>query len=72
MHSQPLRDIEAWEIDACRDSFDKMGWDYESGDVILFHGQVIPDPIAPHEFKPNSGDPLERFPSVFPVIWAPA
>jgi len=29
------------EIDAARDSFDIMGWDYEPGDVVLFHGNIL-------------------------------
>jgi ectoine hydroxylase-related dioxygenase (phytanoyl-CoA dioxygenase family) len=29
------------DIEANRDSFDVMGWDYEPGDVILFHGHVV-------------------------------
>jgi len=95
------------DIEACRDSFDIIGWDYEPGDVLLFHGhiihgargdvtsttprraqatmwagndvhyqhrpgQVIPDPLALYDFKPNSGDLLKQFPSVFPLIWAPS
>jgi ectoine hydroxylase-related dioxygenase (phytanoyl-CoA dioxygenase family) len=29
-------------IEACRDSFDILGWDdYEPGDVILFHGHAV-------------------------------
>jgi len=95
------------DIEAHRDSYDIMGWDYEPGDVLLFHGhivhsargdvsspsprrahatmwagndvhylhrrgQVIPDPRALYEFKPKNGDKLDRFPSVFPVTWAPA
>ena len=28
-------------IEANRDSFDIIGWDYEPGDVILFHGHVL-------------------------------
>jgi ectoine hydroxylase-related dioxygenase (phytanoyl-CoA dioxygenase family) len=29
------------EIEAQRDSFDIIGWDYEPGDVLLFHGHVL-------------------------------
>ena len=29
------------EIEAARDSFDILGWDYEPGDIILFHGHVL-------------------------------
>ncbi|MFT4596118.1 MAG: ectoine hydroxylase-related dioxygenase (phytanoyl-CoA dioxygenase family) [Paracrocinitomix sp.] len=29
------------DIDANRDSFDIIGWEYEPGDVILFHGHVL-------------------------------
>lgn len=29
------------DIDASRDSFDILGWDYEPGDVILFHGHIL-------------------------------
>jgi len=32
----PLPDIEA-----NRDSFDILGWDYEPGDVLLFHGNIL-------------------------------
>ena len=28
-------------IDNHRDSFDILGWDYEPGDVILFHGNIL-------------------------------
>ena len=94
------------DIEAHRDSYDIIGWDYEPGDVLLFHGnivhsarggvasprprrahatmwagndvhylhrrgQVIPDPRALYAFKPRNGDLLEKFPSVFPVLWAP-
>lgn len=29
------------DIEANRDSFDIIGWDYEPGDVILFHGNIV-------------------------------
>ena len=29
------------DIEACRDSFDIIGWDYEPGDVLLFHGNIV-------------------------------
>ncbi len=29
------------DIEASRDSFDILGWDYEPGDVILFHGHIV-------------------------------
>jgi hypothetical protein len=29
------------DIEANRDSFDILGWDYEPGDVILFHGHIL-------------------------------
>jgi len=29
------------QIEANRDSFDIIGWDYEPGDVILFHGHIL-------------------------------
>lgn len=96
----PLPDIEAH-----RDSYDILGWDYEPGDVLLFHGhivhsargnvhspsprrahatmwagndvqylhrrgQVIPDPRALYDFEPKNGDRLEKFPSVFPIVWS--
>ena len=32
----PLPDIESQ-----RDSFDILGWDYEPGDVLLFHGNIV-------------------------------
>jgi ectoine hydroxylase-related dioxygenase (phytanoyl-CoA dioxygenase family) len=32
----PLPDIEAH-----RDSFDILGWDYEPGDILLFHGHIV-------------------------------
>ena len=28
-------------IEANRDSFDILGWDYEPGDVLLFHGNIV-------------------------------
>jgi ectoine hydroxylase-related dioxygenase (phytanoyl-CoA dioxygenase family) len=28
-------------IEASRDSFDILGWDYQPGDVILFHGHIV-------------------------------
>ena len=94
------------DIGGLKDSFDIIGWDYQPGDVLLFHGhilhgadggfqpdhprrshasmwagddcryiqrfgQVIPDPRALYEFKPQSGDALTKFPVVFPEIWSP-
>lgn len=29
------------DIESHRDSFDIMGWDYEPGDVLLFHGHIV-------------------------------
>lgn len=29
------------QIDAQRESFDILGWDYEPGDVVLFHGNIL-------------------------------
>ncbi len=29
------------DIEAHRDSFDVLGWDYEPGDVLLFHGHIL-------------------------------
>lgn len=29
------------DIESNRDSFDILGWDYEPGDVLLFHGHVV-------------------------------
>lgn len=29
------------EIESRRDSFDILGWDYEPGDVLLFHGNIL-------------------------------
>jgi hypothetical protein len=29
------------DIEANRDSYDILGWDYEPGDVILFHGHIL-------------------------------
>ena len=29
------------DIDSLRDSFDIMNWDYEPGDVLLFHGNIL-------------------------------
>ena len=29
------------EIETARDSFDILGWDYEPGDVLLFHGNIV-------------------------------
>ena len=94
------------DIEAHKDSYDILGWDYEPGDVLLFHGnilhgaaggitlanprrahasmwagpdvryvhrwgQVVPDPVALYEREPKTGQPLEDFPDVFPVAWAP-
>ena len=28
-------------VEAIRDSFDILGWDYEPGDVVLFHGNIV-------------------------------
>jgi ectoine hydroxylase-related dioxygenase (phytanoyl-CoA dioxygenase family) len=88
------------------DSYDILGWDYEPGDVLLFHGnilhgarggvtldhprrshasmwagrdvryvhrrgQVVPDPLALYQAKPQTGQPLADFPDVFPVAWSP-
>jgi len=29
------------DIEGARDSFDILGWDYEPGDVLLFHGHIV-------------------------------
>jgi len=29
------------DIEAARESFDILGWDYEPGDIILFHGHIL-------------------------------
>jgi len=29
------------DIDGHRDSFDILGWDYEPGDILLFHGHIL-------------------------------
>ena len=29
------------DIEAARDSFDILGFDYEPGDVLLFHGNIL-------------------------------
>ena len=29
------------QIEQCRESFDILGWDYEPGDVLLFHGHIL-------------------------------
>lgn len=29
------------DIEAHRESFDIMGWDYEPGDILLFHGHIV-------------------------------
>jgi len=29
------------DIEGCRDSFDILGWDFEPGDVLLFHGHIL-------------------------------
>ena len=94
------------DVSSFRGSFDIMGWDYEPGDVILFHGnilhgaagqvtldhhrrahaamfagpevhyiqrpgQVIPDPAALSEHQPRTGQTLDAFDDVFPLVWAP-
>ena len=95
--------------DICRhrDSFDIMGWDYNPGDLILFHGsllhgtaqvvvlehdrrayaalyagpcttylqqrgQMVPDPPALAACEPQTGQPLDSFGDVFPLVWSPA
>ena len=89
-----------------RDSFDIMGWDYQPGDVILFHGdllhgtaegvtldrdrrayaalfagpkaryikrvgQMVPDPPGLAEQEPQTGQTLDSFGDVFPLVWSP-
>ena len=91
------------DIESMRESFDIIGWDYEPGDVILFHGnaihaacndtvldyprrahaimyagpnvrykkrlgQVIPDPKALDEYKPETGQFLSEFGNIFPIV----
>ena len=36
-----MRDIQESDIEAHRDSYDIIGWDYEPGDVLLFHGHIV-------------------------------
>jgi ectoine hydroxylase-related dioxygenase (phytanoyl-CoA dioxygenase family) len=40
------------DIDAHRDSFDIIGWDYSPGDVILFHGNILHSALGDRE-SPN-------------------
>ncbi|MYA73268.1 MAG: hypothetical protein F4Y27_01120 [Acidimicrobiaceae bacterium] len=89
-----------------RDSFDIMGWDYNPGDLILFHGsllhgtakdvmleqdrrayaalyagprttylrqkgQKVPDPPALAAYEPRTGQKLDDFGEVFPLVWSP-
>jgi len=42
------------DIEAHRDSYDILGWDYEPGDVILFHGNIL------HSARGNLNAPLPR------------
>ena len=89
-----------------RDSFDIIGWDYEPGDVIVFHGDLLhgtaegvrmdhdrrvygapyagpdvrylrrlgkmaPDPPGLAEHKLQTGQALDCFGDVFPLVWSP-
>jgi ectoine hydroxylase-related dioxygenase (phytanoyl-CoA dioxygenase family) len=42
------------DIEAHRDSYDILGWDYEPGDVLLFHGHIL------HSALGNAESPLQR------------
>jgi ectoine hydroxylase-related dioxygenase (phytanoyl-CoA dioxygenase family) len=42
------------DIDAHRDSYEILGWDYEPGDVILFHEHVL------HSARGNVTAPCQR------------
>ena len=42
------------DIETQRDSFDILGWDYEPGDVILFHGHIL------HAALGNVESPIPR------------
>lgn len=39
------------DIEAHRDSFDILGWDYAPGDVILFHGHILHGAVGDVESK---------------------
>jgi ectoine hydroxylase-related dioxygenase (phytanoyl-CoA dioxygenase family) len=40
------------DIEAHRDSYDILGWDYEPGDVLLFHGNILHSALG-HEGSPR-------------------
>jgi ectoine hydroxylase-related dioxygenase (phytanoyl-CoA dioxygenase family) len=42
------------DIEAHRDSYDILGWDYEPGDVLLFHGNIL------HSALGNVDSPTQR------------
>lgn len=46
---------------------------WAGSDVRYVHrrGQVVPDPVALYDYKPQNGQPLEDFPDVFPLAWSP-
>ena len=50
------------EIEKARDSFDLVGWDYDPGDVILFHAHILHGAGA----RPDSPHPRRAYAS----LWA--
>ncbi len=50
------------DIEANRDSFDILGWDYEPGDILLFHGDIV------HSARGNVHAPSSR--RALATMWA--
>lgn len=50
------------DIEAQRESFDILGWDYEPGDLLLFHGHIV------HSARGNVAAPAAR--SALATMWA--
>jgi ectoine hydroxylase-related dioxygenase (phytanoyl-CoA dioxygenase family) len=105
-YAEAVRDdglLSTLDIAGLKDCFDIIGWNYQLGDVLLFHGyilhgadggfqpdyprschasiwagndmrhiqrfgQAIPDPKSLYELKPQSGNLLTLFSTIFPAI----